>query len=84
MSVLVHFEFCAFKFCCGCYSNVIVSFTIFLVPNVIESGRNVYQSLGVPLKDSANYNIISRSSYSDVFCENRVAEISCKILQKQL
>ena len=26
MSVLTHFEFCAFRFCSGCYSNVIVYF----------------------------------------------------------
>ena len=58
--------------------------TTLLVPNVIESGPNVYQSLGVPLQDSANYNIISRNSYLNVFCQERVAEISSKILQKQL
>ena len=48
MSVLSQFEFCAFKFCCECHGNVIF-FSPLLVPNVIESGPNVYQGLGVPL-----------------------------------
>ena len=51
MSVLSQFEFCAFKFCCECHGNVIFFFFFspLLVPNVIESGPNVYQGLGVPL-----------------------------------
>ena len=38
----------------------------------------------VNLQDSANYNIISRSSNWNVFCKKGVLEISSKILQKYL
>ena len=50
------------------------------MPNLIESGPNVNQSWSTFIRDL----IISRGTYSNVFCEKRVAEISSKILEKQL
>ena len=51
MSVLTHFELCAFQVLLGMLKEHHSLFAPLLMSNVIESGPHVhvYQSLGVPL-----------------------------------
>ena len=71
--------FCFLSFVADVIGTSQFIFTTLLVSNIIEVGPNVYQSLGVALWD---YDIISRISHWNVFCEKGALEISGKILQK--
>ena len=84
MSVLTHFELCTFKVLFRMLKERHSLFSPLLVSNVIEEGPIVYHYLGAPLSDNIQFPnyIILRNSHSNAFYEQRVLEISSKILQK--